>query len=358
MSDAFKNYNNLISGLNQADAFKDAGARAVAETKAKADDIGKTLGEVKGFLSGTHGAKSFVKDIKPILKKRAEALAKRAKEQIEAKVRSKASELQQRLQNTQENLQARVQQGKDAVEDRLSGEPSTTLDTPNTQGENPTQKEQPEENQNPEDDEIGEDAETEEFGDGATLKLTSFGAEDDDIDEEEDDFADWSSSWGKDTVAEGRAGTFSNPVANERTTNINPSEADSQVELPSGTLRTTTFDGTFPEGDGAVGAGDATKQALSDGIDKGLASQAEKQVAEKTAGKVAGDVAKTTAEEAGGEAGLGVLDAIPGLDVLGFIGGAIMTAIEAHRQRKAEREEEEGAGATPNQAVQVGVGGE
>ena len=103
---------------------------------------------------------------------------------------------------------------------------------------------------------------------------------------------------------------------------------------------------------GATGAGNAgsqTEQVAQQSLDKGVANTAEKTVA-KTAGE---DVA-----EAGGEASLGVLDAIPGLDVLGFIGGAILTAIEAHKQRKEEREEEEGAGQTPTQAVQVGIGGE
>ena len=62
--------------------------------------------------------------------------------------------------------------------------------------------------------------------------------------------------------------------------------------------------------------------------------------------------------EGGEEAGLSVLDAVPGLDVLSFIGGGILAAVEAHKQKKEEAVEEAGATGTPNQAVQIGVGGE
>jgi len=368
MSDAFKNYNNLISGLNQADQFKDEGVRAVAETKAKADEIGKSLGEVKSFMAGTHGAKSFVKDIKPILKKRAKRLADRAKSEIEARIKGKVNEVQQRIQNAKQNAEDRVAQAKENVENRLNGEAPSNLDTPNTDAENPTQNVNEEENGEPEAEEIGEDAVADDFGEGATLTMTHFGREDkDNYEPDEDDFDDWDSPWGDDTIAEGRAGTFSNPVANSRNASLNPNEADSQSldDLANGTLKTTTFDGTFPTAETTTEnlgstAGQATKQVTSDTLDTSLADDsvaktAVKQTVEKTVAKTAG---KATAEEAGGEAATGVLDAIPGLDVLGFIGGAILTAIEAHKQRKEEREEAEGAGQTPTQAVQVGVGGE
>ena len=76
--DAFKNYSNLISGINADNQFKDSAVRAVAETKSKADEMGKTIGEVKSFLSGQHGGRAFAKNIKPILKKRAERLAEKS----------------------------------------------------------------------------------------------------------------------------------------------------------------------------------------------------------------------------------------------------------------------------------------
>ena len=59
--------------------------------------------------------------------------------------------------------------------------------------------------------------------------------------------------------------------------------------------------------------------------------------AAKTAAKAAGETAAEIggdAAAAGGETALGVLDAIPGADIIGVIGGAILTGIEAHRHKK------------------------
>lgn len=399
--DAFKNYNNLISGLNQANQFKDEGVRAVAETKAKADEIGKSLGEVKSFLAGTHGSKAFVKDyVKPKLKARAERLAERAKKAIKDKVEGKVNEVRDRINNARQNAQDRLDQARENVEDRLNNEPNSSLDQPNTQGENHLQNEQQEPNEEYDDWDTPYGGETNggEQNDGYDDWDTPFEGE------SRGGYDEWDTPWGGDTLEEGRAGTFSNPIANTRANLQNPVVQDSQnpmvsrpSELPSysestdDVVGTKLYKVTVTKGDqqgvgymfgreppppkynatggeggdalsgesqmsnvsaGATGAGNAgsqTEQVAKQSLDKGIAKTAEKTVA-KTAGE---DVA-----EAGGEATLGVLDAIPGLDILGFIGGAILTAVEAHKQRKEEREEEEGAGATPTQAVQVGVGGE
>ena len=100
-----------------------------------------------------------------------------------------------------------------------------------------------------------------------------------------------------------------------------------------------------------TGAGNATDAAAQEQIDKALAEKMAGKVVEKTAGK-------TAAELGGEETGLSILDAIPGLDVLGFLGGGILAAIEAHKEKKEEEEGEEGATGTPGQAIQIGVGGE
>ena len=62
--DAFRNYSTLYSGLNSATQMKDSAIRTVAESKAKSANMGKTLGEVKSFLSGQSGGKSFIKNVK------------------------------------------------------------------------------------------------------------------------------------------------------------------------------------------------------------------------------------------------------------------------------------------------------
>ena len=87
--DAFRNYSTLYSGLNSATQMKDSAIRVVAETKAKSANMGKTLGEVKSFLSGQAGGKTFLKNVKPILKKRAEKLAEEMKAKVKANWKKK-----------------------------------------------------------------------------------------------------------------------------------------------------------------------------------------------------------------------------------------------------------------------------
>jgi len=392
MSDAFKNYNALISGINQENQFRDSATRAVADAKQKGDEMGKTIGEVKSFLSGQSGAKSFVKDIKPILKKRAERLAQKAKAEIEARIKGKASELSNRVAQARTEAEQRLAQGRQAVQDRFDGNgaPEANESTGDT-NENPIQKPS-------EDDNVNDDA-----GDGGGGEAQD-GYDDWDTPGTGDanDFDEWDSHWGDDTLTEGRAGTFNNPIANGRANKQNPTEQDSQnpmetrseppsyeesfdastqekapgaspVEKPTDATppyeepktAPNTNEPTGGQGDGALSnesqmsnvAPKATgngEESLGDTA-KQQVEQSAKQSVEKSVEKTA---VKTGVEEGGEEAGLSVLDAIPGLDLLGFLGGGILAAIEAHKQRKEERAEEAGATGLANQAVQVGVGGE
>ena len=52
MTDAFRDYSSLISGLTAADNEKTNQAITVAQTKAGIDSTTKILGETKLFLSG------------------------------------------------------------------------------------------------------------------------------------------------------------------------------------------------------------------------------------------------------------------------------------------------------------------
>ena len=84
--------------------------------------------------------------------------------------------------------------------------------------------------------------------------------------------------------------------------------------------------------------------------------------AAKTAGKAAGESAAEIggdAAVAGGETALGVLDAIPGADIIGVIGGAILTGIEAHKHKKmADAVSKASSGvATISASTQVGAFG-
>jgi len=60
---------------------------------------------------------------------------------------------------------------------------------------------------------------------------------------------------------------------------------------------------------------------------------------------------------AGGEAGTGILDAIPGLDILGAIGGAVLAGIMSHREKMQEKAEQAVAPLTSNVDTQIGLSG-
>ena len=375
MSDAFKNYSNLISGINADNQFKDSAVRAVAETKSKADEMGKTIGEVKSFLSGQHGGRAFAKNIKPILKKRAERLAEKAKAELETRAQTLKQKIADRIFQAKQEAEQKLAQGRQAVQDRLNGDPSTDSsgEPANTDVKPPTQKETPGENEEPTEGESG---------------ANNDGYDDWDKPYEGDDAFDaWDTPWGGDTIAESRAGTFSNPIANSRANLQNPTAQDSQnpmeprSEPPSydDSISDTTTTKSSPEGEGgdepeppprfeptggegdgalsnesqmanvstkATGAGSSTDATAQEALDKELADKMAREAGEKALA------------EGGEEAGLSIADAIPGLDVLSFIGGGILAAIEAHKQKKEEAVEEAGATGTPNQAVQIGVGGE
>ena len=322
--DAFRNYSTLYSGLNSATQMKDSAIRTVAETKAKSANMGKTLGEVKSFLSGQAGGKTFIKNVKPILKKRAEKLAEEMKAKVKAKLEEKVGELKQKIQpktNTpptdeEENANNVSESTTDTLQDDASPVADENEATESNLGENDGY----------------DDWDTPAEPDGT----------------EAPGYDDWDSPWGSDAIEESRAGTFSNPLANARANKFNPKEQDSQEAMEPRDAP-PSYDEAVDKP--ATGAGSATDAEAQEQIDKGLAEKVAGKVVEKTAGK-------TAAELAGEEGGLSVLDAIPGLDVLGFIGGAILAGIEAHKEKKEEEEGEEGAMGTPGQAVQVGVGGE
>lgn len=351
--DAFRNYNTLYSGLQAADQAKESAVRTLADTKAKSDSMAKTLGEVKSFLSGQHGGREFVSKVKPILKKRAERYAEQAKAELRTKAENLRQQILEKAKQAKSEVQQRLESAKQDVTDRISGNPKPRP----AQDENPTEDPQTELNEGAE-----AEADTDAGYDSWDVPATKGWDE---------EFDKWDSPWSGDTLDEARSGTFSNPIANTRANVQNPTQQDSQSPLQERPSNNSDgferdddygFEKDDPEsatGDPTVkdssstdlkGTGDASDTAAQEELDKQLADKMAKEAAEKTAA--------SAAEEAGGEAAAGILDAIPGLDVLGIIGGAILAGTEARKQKKEEDIEEEGAMAIPTQAVQVGIGGE
>jgi len=88
--------------------------------------------------------------------------------------------------------------------------------------------------------------------------------------------------------------------------------------------------------------------------DVGTSTASEVEGAAEAAKQAAADAGKVAAEEGGEEASTGILDAIPGLDVLGLLGGAIITGIMEHKEKKDE-EAEKGVTAASGVDTQIGV---
>ena len=69
MSNAFKNYTNLSSALEQANDTKDAAMQKIEETKEKGALTGKSLGELKTAITSKSAlTKVWKNTIKPKIK--------------------------------------------------------------------------------------------------------------------------------------------------------------------------------------------------------------------------------------------------------------------------------------------------
>ena len=71
-------------------------------------------------------------------------------------------------------------------------------------------------------------------------------------------------------------------------------------------------------------------------------------------------VAKAAGEEGGGEVASGILDAIPGLDIIGAISGAVLAGVMGHKEHKEARLEQnqDSQSSSTTFVDQAGVGGE
>jgi len=133
---------------------------------------------------------------------------------------------------------------------------------------------------------------------------------------------------------------------------INPSE----VSAPSSEALNTssgTFQNSVAQSRASVQPNVKSDAQTNEPDDWDKPPQETEDVA-KTTGKT---VAEETAETGGEEGGISVLDAIPGIDLFGAIGGAILAGIMAHREKKQEEAEKDVAPMTTNVDTEIGLGG-
>ena len=243
--DAFSNYSSVLNSVNERAVASNAHLEAASNLKERGDEIVKTLGEAKAFLS----AKSIGQKVGKALKQRASATAEKYANQLK-------SGIQNQVNQKLDSATARLNQ--------LRGGPE----------------------------EGGQELED----------VNSF---------------------------RGAVGDNAKAIADDAGYNLAPE---------------TSFD---------TEAGGIAKDVTGRNIDDLVRADSD------LPDVIAKQTAKSGAELAGDEAGASILDAIPGLDVLGVIGGAIMAGISAHKIHKQKKEEEAGqkdTGVSIGATFQSGVG--
>ena len=279
--DSFRDYGSVIQSL-AADPTKTDNTRALAESKEKAADTYRGLGEAKTFIS----SRSLVQKVQAGLKKKGEDLAKKGEQAVKDKLEKGLGQVKDKVNQKVDDVM------KDAKEDqsKLAPKEDVAKDTAGKEG-------------------------------------TSDGI-----------------SEGDEDLPASRA-----PAAEEGTGEIGADEIEETAPVEE-----TSF---MDAPDAGVTAGDLPEGA-GGGVDAGTdlsglgARTATKEGLEET-GEAA---AKEGAELGGEEAASGLLDMIPGLDVLGIIGGAVLAGVAG---RKAKIQQEKASQIPPrqsvNQSYQVGL---
>ena len=377
MSDAFKNYDNLLSSLNSANMEQRNANITLAQTKAGIDSTSKILGETKVFLSGRPALQKISKDIaKPLYEKYGKPFVDNKIQSLkdklgietkgtpipEAGVSTKppVNDFEETPEETNDRLlgEQGLRENRMAREEKLGQEDSARSGEVNDIVERGAQRSRLFEKR------VGSgDAEGEELIDPIKQMKNPFADNLDDF--RNSNLTDFSQS--KTSFTAEDLGAKGVDQSYDRTTGL--SDAETQTlkdysnvglnpnELSAGSSEALNkTSGTFQnsiaqqrssvqpnvKSDAQTSEPDGEKDLKGD--EKDLAGGEE---------VAAGDDAAI----AGGEAGAGILDAIPGLDILGVIGGGILTGIMAHREKEQEKAEQAVAPLTTNVDTQIGLSG-
>jgi len=279
--DSFRDYGSVIQSL-ATDPTKTDNTRALAESKEKAADTYRGLGEAKTFIS----SRSLVQKVQAGLKKKGEDLAKKGEEMVKDKLEKGLGQVKDKVNQKVDD----VMKGAKEDESKLAPKQDVAADNAGKEG-------------------------------------TSDGI-----------------AQGDEDLPASRA-----PAAEEGTGEIGADEIEETAPVEE-----TSF---MDAPDAGVTAGDLPEGA-GGGADAGTdlsglgARTATKEGLEET-GEAA---AKEGAELGGEEAASGLLDMIPGLDVLGIIGGAVLAGVAG---RKAKAQQKAASTIPPrqsvNQSFQVGL---
>ena len=367
MSNAFRNYDNLLSGLNQAQAEANNVATQYHQTKASAAGNIKILGETKLFLSGKPALQKIGKNIiKPLWNEYGST--------IKNKLTSAFSSGENKLPPTTPSTSTMPEFGsqakqdmeddaqyKDALgdmkanfEDRVSSlqkEGKATSDELNT------------------------------ILDQGATRLRTFNkrvgsgeAEGDELVQPLQDLNNPYFNTIDDVKNFGKFTNYTQPKSSftsddigaqgqdftyNRTNGLTDEETSRIQELGAKAYNPSNITGGDSEAinnarGGVLESTNATNRNLTnepDDWDKPFKGDPEEDVKKDLAPEVEDDAA----ELGGEEAATGILDAIPGLDILGAVGGAILAGIEGHHQKMETEAEKNVATATTNVDTQIGI---
>ena len=388
MSDAFKNYENLLSSLDQARNEAANTNITYHQTKAGVDNTAKILGETKLFLSGKPALQKISKNIaKPLYEKYGKEFIDNKVTSLKEKLGFKQTpkpesspsgendnttgtsdkppvdegdetpeELNDRLlgeQGMRENMGSRI--------DKLTAEDSARTSEVNDIVERGAQRSRLFEKR------VGSgDAEGEELIEPIRNMQNPFANNLEDFRNSNlTDFSQPKTSFTSEDL--GAKGVASQEY--DRSTGLTSEESATIENYSNVGLRPSELRGySMPDRSGTFDSSVAESRTIND---SGTSSSADvdnlqdKAAADKAVADKAkedgedGDLAaggEDAAIDAGAEAGAGVLDLIPGMDILGVIGGAVIAGVMEHKEKKDE-EAEKDVTAASGVDTQIGLSG-
>ena len=344
--DAFRNYDQLLNSMGEANADKNAALNQMNSTKASIDSTMKVLGETKLALSSRSAVQGIGKKfIKPRLKK---YFSKKA-EELENKIKNAASKSGtdegtytingNSTPTTKSPTPADEDTGYADVDDytppggfsETIGDGSVESNAINdTVGKGASRASKFEKNVSSGEAEGTED----DFTTGGVADKTDFTSSD--IGEAGDNV--YSRTNGLSEEETGQVNDF----INKSVVKPNPSGGATEAEANASRGAPTQASGNLAEDTPKVGS--PSQNPVKDLGKKQLKKSGEKDLEEE-----GGDLAAE-------EGGLATLDAIPFADIIGVIGGAVLAGVEGHKQNKAQKAMEDGSNPVIVSS-QAGLGG-
>ena len=319
MSNVFGGTDSMLQNLASAKSQLEQSKVNILEDKEKPVEIGKTLGEAKAFITGSSISKAVGPKLKKFVIQKIKSKVSEAKGQLETKVKAG---LEKRLKPTEPPAEPAAPPAPPAETAAPPAEPLAAVKP------------------------VAEDL--------------PFAANEDEINEAAGD-AEISASERAGATAEQGASQYTSGGVAETSFGSAGRDAASKLGTESSEISEESMNA------GRAGVGESgisdTLNAIGRGAGKLLDGARQvifgaKQAATatvKTAGKAAAE-AGGDAAVGGAETALGVLDSIPGADVIGLIGGAILTGVEARHHAKLAKAIQNAGSSIPNFQASTQVG--